>query len=331
MSKVASAPRVSVVILSHDRPHWLRESVLSVQEQTYQDWELIISDDSREFQAIETVVHDFQDDPRIRLIRSHYPPAQINNARAGLEAAKAPYVALRHDDDIWEPDLLEALLPPLEADPSLTIAFADHWLINAKGKVLALDTDACSKRYGRANLHSGTYRGFIKEALIHRSVPIVVSSVFRRESLDISKLEDFADPVIDYWLTYLLCKDECNVYYVPRRLARYRVHGGSITGRGGVGWITAGYLVASRLEREPQLIRYRRILRCRRLVAELRLALYLWQSGKGEDIRQRFPHPGAPMRLVGGLSRHIPSSVVRKILEFRRLAIAWGRERERSN
>jgi len=92
------------VIPNKDRTDLLYKAVDSVLSQTFQDFEIIIVDDSSDSNFKEIKEH-LSKDSRIKIIRGE----QKGDAWArkiGFENSKGKYVALLDSDDYWEPDKL---------------------------------------------------------------------------------------------------------------------------------------------------------------------------------------------------------------------------------
>lgn len=63
--KVNDHGMVSIVMLSHNRAQYVEESVRSVMNQTYQNWELLFVDDNSKDNTI-TMMMDLKDEAKIR-------------------------------------------------------------------------------------------------------------------------------------------------------------------------------------------------------------------------------------------------------------------------
>jgi len=60
-------PLVSVVMLSYNHAHYIKEAINSVLDQSFPDWELIIIDDAST-DGSQQIIGTFSDDERLRLI-----------------------------------------------------------------------------------------------------------------------------------------------------------------------------------------------------------------------------------------------------------------------
>lgn len=244
------APLVSVVIPTHNRLDLLRESIRSVLDQTLGDFEVVVADDASEAD-VEGLVRSFND-PRLRVHRARQNVGQALNVRAGLAAAQGKYVSLLHDDDLLEPTALERLVEPLERDPEVVLAFADHWMMDGEGRLLHAETDAVFRRY-RAGVTPGKHGPFQRLALVDLGIHFALGTTYRREALG---LGDFPAEVGDYcdrWLGYLACRSGGAAFFVPERLSRYRQHGSQISHRRGVAHARSGMACYRRLLADPRL------------------------------------------------------------------------------
>lgn len=98
---------VSVIMPTYNCGLFVEESIRSVQDQTYQNWELIIVDDCSDDDTIKRV-HGIQlNDRRIRLFRNKVNSGAAISRNMALQEAKGKWVAFLDSDDLWEPIKLE--------------------------------------------------------------------------------------------------------------------------------------------------------------------------------------------------------------------------------
>lgn len=138
--------------------------------------------------------------------------------------AKGKYVACLLDDDIWEVDFLEKLVPHLEQNPDLALAFSDHYVIQADGNIDHLATERYSQFYKRANLKEGIYQPFYHLALVEKAVSPAMAAVIRRDIIDWNSFPHEVEGSWDMFISYLASRDGLGAYYYPQKLTRYREH-----------------------------------------------------------------------------------------------------------
>ncbi|HEY2824918.1 MAG TPA: glycosyltransferase family 2 protein [Gemmatimonadales bacterium] len=114
---MSDTPRVSIVVLSHDRPGPLREALASIQRQRLTGAELIVVDNpSPQSPAIDQIVATV---PGITFRR---PPANLGFAagmNAGIALARGAYTYLTEDDLVLEDGTVERLVSHLDAHPDV--------------------------------------------------------------------------------------------------------------------------------------------------------------------------------------------------------------------
>ena len=221
------APLVSVLIPTYNRPEFLKSALRSVLEQTYTATEILIQDNASNCD-IETLVAAFND-PRIRYRRNPETVGMALNWRALALRARGKYLAFLNDDDMWEKEYLSTLVEPLERSPDLVLAFCDHWLTDAAGRLDPVRTAANSRRWMRDRIAEGQHKPFSRVALVYRSIWTASAALFRRDAIDWAAIPAEAGVVVDLYIAYLAARTGGGAWYSNQRLARYRLHGASTT------------------------------------------------------------------------------------------------------
>lgn len=216
----AEQPLVTVAIPTYQRPRLLRLAVESALAQTYRNIEVLVSDSAADPDVAALVAG--YGDPRLHYRDNGRVSDALTNARAMYGAARGDLIGTLHDDDLWEPDFLERLVPPLVADSGLVVSFADYWVIGGDGEVRPDLTEEHAR--GRQGLGPGVHRPFYDLATTVRAVSIAMAAVFRASALDLSEWRRESGAAYDLWLAYLLARDGAGAWYEPRRLSRYRHH-----------------------------------------------------------------------------------------------------------
>ena len=226
------APTVTIVVPAYQRLHYLQQALRSALGQTYRDFELIVSDDGASDEIAGYI--SSLGDPRLRYRRNEHNLGIAMNNLAAFSEAQGKYIASLHDDDFWEPGFLEALVPPLETDEEVSVAFCDHHVIDGEGKLLPEVEDWIMRAFHRSDLAPGRHQPFLMPAVVNLSIPMVMSAVFRKSILQDAEYPKRIGGSYDLWLSYLAVKDGQACYYVPRKLSWYRDHDDSGTSRRGI-------------------------------------------------------------------------------------------------
>jgi glycosyltransferase involved in cell wall biosynthesis len=221
-------PLVSVVIPTFNRPEYLRIALQSPISQTLGDLEIIVQDNASPVDP-SGVVASFKD-ARIVYHRNPEHLSQTANVVSACAKARGKYLAILGDDDVWHSDFLATLVAPLERDISLTLAFCDHFMIDAAGREDRARSEKFTRKYYRHRLHEGVHRPFDEIALVYRSVCLFSAAVLRRTDIDWQSIPlELGYGPVDYYIAYLAARTAKGCYYVPQRLASYRYHAGALS------------------------------------------------------------------------------------------------------
>ena len=121
-------PKVSIVIPSYNLGQFLEETIISVERQTYKNWELIIVDDgSTDKTTISYLERLKKDKPFVMLIQQKNQGVEIarNN---GIKKSLAEYIICLDSDDKLQPTYIEKCLKILEEDKKKELGFVTTWV-----------------------------------------------------------------------------------------------------------------------------------------------------------------------------------------------------------
>lgn len=109
--------RLSICIPTYNRARMLETTIGTILDQTYSDFELVIVDnDSKDNTA--AVVGSIRD-PRIRYIRNPKNVGHVENHNRCLEEARGDVIAIYHDHDLYDRDLVRRSVELLAANPQV--------------------------------------------------------------------------------------------------------------------------------------------------------------------------------------------------------------------
>jgi glycosyltransferase involved in cell wall biosynthesis len=117
-----STPLVSVGLFVYNGERFIEDALRSILNQTFTDFELIISDNTSTDRTGEIAQAYAQRDNRIRYYRSEKNMGGGWNARRVYELATGKYFRWAAVDDLLEPDLLRRCVDILETDPGCVVA-----------------------------------------------------------------------------------------------------------------------------------------------------------------------------------------------------------------
>lgn len=124
-------PQVSVIIPSYNHEAFIEECIESVLQQTFQDFEIIITDDGSKDETV-AKIENFTD-PRIKLFRHSENKGACVAANNCLKHSEGQYIAMLSSDDVWMPEKLEVQVDYLDSHSEIAAVF---------GKVVWIDEDS---------------------------------------------------------------------------------------------------------------------------------------------------------------------------------------------
>jgi len=199
-------PTVSVIIHTYNNEKFIAETVASVLNQTYKDYEIIVVDDGSVDGTRDVLM------PYMQKIRYHYKEnggiASAKNAGIGL--SQAEFVAFLDHDDLWVPDKLQLQMEHFNENPQIGLVYAKYTSFR-DGKEL------------RTKPEKG-YSGWIFKELLAKSFIQTSTVVVKRECLDAAGPYDETFSLGDEYDMFLRIARKFQCGFVDKGLTRYRVH-----------------------------------------------------------------------------------------------------------
>jgi glycosyltransferase involved in cell wall biosynthesis len=127
-------PIVSVIIPAYNHEEFIQECLQSVLDQTYQDFEIIITDDGSSDRTVE-VIERFND-PRIKFFKFQKNQGACVAANNCIRHSSGKYIAMLSSDDAWYPQKLAVQVKYLDEHPNIAVVFGKVDWINESGNLI---------------------------------------------------------------------------------------------------------------------------------------------------------------------------------------------------
>lgn len=196
------AKKVSVIVPSYNLGQYLGETLASVRDQTYADWECIVVENGSTDNSLQVATDFAATDARFVVDRQ---PSNLGVAAArnrGLERATGEYILFLDADDLIAPHYMADAVAALDADPSLTLVYGR------------------GVRFGKET--SWDLPAFSMETMLASNC-LYISCFFRKEAavpFDESFKLGYED--WDFWLTLLEKEPSPKVLQLPTECFYYR-------------------------------------------------------------------------------------------------------------
>lgn len=124
-------PKISILMAVYNGSATLRESIDSMLEQTFKDFEFIIVNDGSTDDTLQII--DGYKDNRIRLINNEKNLGLIKSLNKGLQEARGEYIARMDGDDISMPERLSIQFHYLEKNKHVFLLGSSALIIDENG------------------------------------------------------------------------------------------------------------------------------------------------------------------------------------------------------
>ena len=98
---------VSIIVPVYNASKFLNDTINTVLNQTYENWELIFVDDCSVDNSIDIISESMKNDKRIKLIKNNINKGPALSRNIGVEKAIGSFLCFLDADDLWDKDKLE--------------------------------------------------------------------------------------------------------------------------------------------------------------------------------------------------------------------------------
>jgi glycosyltransferase involved in cell wall biosynthesis len=202
-------PLISINLPCFNSEKYLKETIQSVLDQTFTDFEIIIVNDGST-DGTGNIVKEFTDS-RIRYYnQNNIGLGKTRNVQLDLSTGK--YIAFIDHDDLWSPHKLEKQIKLFNDSPDLGLVYSDCAIIDGNGNIV-----------GKWTKQNKLYRGMIFEKLLVSGF-IPLSTVMIKNSI-VKEIGEFK-PLhnAEEYDLFLRCAYKYPFDYIGETLAQYRIH-----------------------------------------------------------------------------------------------------------
>ncbi|WP_348800200.1 glycosyltransferase family 2 protein [Flavobacterium adhaerens] len=206
-------PLVSIITPSFNSEKFIEQTIQSVQNQTYQNWEMIIVDDCSTDQTATVVNVISRADSRIKFfpLSQNIGPAKARNI--AIENAKGKYMTFLDADDIWFPDFIKNSIDTIK-NTGYSFVFSSYRRSNEHLEFVYSDFIVPEKV---------TYTDILKTNSISCLTAFIdIETLGKKTMPEIRKRQDMG-----LWLKYL--KEIPFAYGIQEPKAIYRIRKGSLS------------------------------------------------------------------------------------------------------
>ncbi|MCB8537276.1 glycosyltransferase family 2 protein [Enterococcus faecium] len=203
---------VSIIMPSWNTEKFIVETIQSVIDQTYTNWELLIVDDCSSDNTDE-VVASFKDD-RIKYFHNDKNSGAALTRNKAMREARGEWIAFLDSDDLWMPEKLEHQIKFMKKN-GYTLSFTEYEKIDEESNPLNICVSGPDK-VNKRKIYNYDYIGQLTMMYSAKKFGVI-------QIKDIKKNNDYAIRL------QLYKKPETCAYLLKENLAKYRVRKVSIS------------------------------------------------------------------------------------------------------
>lgn len=206
---------VSIITPTFNCSSTIMDTYQSILDQSYSDWEWLITDDCSSDNSVTILKHIAKLDSRVKLSVHSSNLGAAHSRNNSIARAEGEYIAFLDSDDIWLKNKIEKQL--LFMGSNIDFSFTSYEVIDESGFKLGIEVDM-------ANGDVFTY-----EDMLRKKATLGCSTVMIRRSA----FDDIAMPLLrtgqDFALWLKLLKSNKNAYKLSECLMLYRIMPNSIS------------------------------------------------------------------------------------------------------
>lgn len=221
-------PSVSVIVPNYNHSPFLRERIDSVLNQTFQDFELILLDDSSSDNSRE-IINSYKANSHV----THIVLNEKNTGntflqwKRGIELAQGEYLWIAESDDVANSEFLKVLVTELQHCQEAVIAFCHSQMIDSQSRPMSL-TWHPKGNSGKVENYEGQWflrhRMLVKNHVYNASMTLFRKSAYTAVPDTYQQYRYCGD-----WLFWIYVCRQGRVIEVCRQLNLYRQHPNKVT------------------------------------------------------------------------------------------------------
>ncbi|ALU43238.1 glycosyltransferase family 2 protein [Pseudoalteromonas rubra] len=202
--------KVSIIMPAYNAEKTIAQSIESIQAQTYENWELLISDDKSQDKTKEIIQHFMSSDNRIKYFYNSNPSGAWSARNNSLRKVTGKYVAFLDSDDLWLPKKLEMQIAAMK-ESGKAASHTAYFRVDSQNRELGLKSVA----------RTVSYQDMLRKNHIGN-----LTGIYDVDQVDIVFQQAIGHEDYDMWLKILMKTDSVGIL---EPMARYRVHAGGLS------------------------------------------------------------------------------------------------------
>jgi glycosyltransferase involved in cell wall biosynthesis len=211
--------KVSIVVTSYNYEQYIGETLTSIVNQTFKDFEVIIVDDGSKDNSVAIINEFVQKYPNFKLYthENNQNKGLIESLKLALSKVNSEYVAFLESDDYWTENYLQEKFDCINQNPKSVIIINDIQTIGSS--VDDIHVENARKYFTKHNSVKNHFKRFYRmNSILTFSIVMIKTDVIK--SLDFNSV---VPAFLDWWLWRQLAI-QYPIEYIDKKLTYWRRH-----------------------------------------------------------------------------------------------------------
>jgi glycosyltransferase involved in cell wall biosynthesis len=211
-------PKVSIIIPTYNRANFIGETIQSILNQTFQDFEIIVVDDGSTDNTKKIIDGFIKQSEKIKYLYQNHCGRPSIPRNYGFKISTGKYLAFLDSDDLWLPKKLEKQINVLEKNINVGFVDCKNIIINEFGSEI------------KGSYKFPIYNGDVFRELLKSNIILTPGSVIIKRDV-IEKIGNFDESLLslDDWDLWIRISKYYGFAYINEPLFKYRVHINNVT------------------------------------------------------------------------------------------------------
>lgn len=204
---------VSIITPVYNAERFIEETINSVINQEYKNWEMILVDDCSKDNSENIIKQFLKNDKRIKYIKLSKNSGAAISRNIAIQNANGRYIAFLDSDDIWKKNKLKVQIEFMKKN-NIGFSFSSYEVMDEYGQLINRTINVPEKI---------SYKEYLRNTIIGCLTVVIDRKICGKfEMVNIRKNQDMAT-----WLSIL--KKGNIAYGINEKLGVYRIVAGSIS------------------------------------------------------------------------------------------------------
>lgn len=232
--EVNNQPLVSVPVITYNSAKFVLETLESIKAQTYQNIELIISDDCSTDNTVE-LCQQWVEENQERFVRTQIITSDMNtgvsaNGNRGRDACQGEWIKGIAGDDLLMPNCVEDCVEYVQQHPNVIYLF---------GRIEAFGASEEQNRHFAENVFDYSFFDLDIDGQLERlvfgsnCVPAATCFYNRKKAIELGIRNDERIPLLEDWPKWInILEKGVKLEFMDKVLVQYRIHEGALSTKG---------------------------------------------------------------------------------------------------